>query len=104
MTDSFKETYHIESFFWVVNKKLIQSDVYKDFWNSCTILENKNQIIKNYEMGFANLFINHGYKCPIIYSNKTSFKKIKLSFKENSLENLEQKEVLIFLGLNNKEI
>ena len=91
MTDSFKETYHIESFFWVVNKKLIQSDVYKDFWNSCTILENKNQIIKNYEMGFANLFINHGYKCSTYIPIKQVLKKIKLSFKENSLENLEQK-------------
>lgn len=91
MTDSFKETYHIESFFWVVNKELIQSDVYKDFWNSCTILENKNQIIKNYEMGFANLFINHGYKCSTYIPIKQVLKKIKLSFKENSLENLEQK-------------
>lgn len=91
MTDSFKQTYHIESFFWVVNKELIQSDVYKDFWNSCTILEDKNQIIKNYEMGFANLFINHGYKCSTYIPIKQVLKKIKLSFKENSLENLEQK-------------
>ncbi|WP_170144467.1 rhamnan synthesis F family protein [Aliarcobacter cryaerophilus] len=91
MTDSFKQTYHIESFFWVVNQKLIQSDVYKDFWNSCTILEDKNQIIKNYEMGFANLFINHGYKCSAYIPIKKVLQKLKSSFKENSLENLEQK-------------
>ena len=42
-------------------------------------------------MGFANLFINHGYKCSTYIPIKQVLKKIKLSFKENSLENLEQK-------------
>lgn len=42
-------------------------------------------------MGFANLFINHGYKCSTYIPIKQVLKKIKLSLKENSLENLEQK-------------
>lgn len=91
LTDSLKQTYHLESFFLVVNKNLLQSDIYRYFWNNCTILENKNEIISKYEMGFTTLFLNHGYKCSAYIQINKVLKKIKNSFKENSSENLEQK-------------
>ncbi len=91
LTDSFKQTYHIESFFWVVNQRLLQSKVYEDFWNQCQILNDKSQIIQKYEMGFAPLFSKHGFKCSAYIPLQKILQKIDLSYRKNSIENLEQK-------------
>lgn len=91
LTDSFKQTYHIESFFWVVNQRLLQSKVYEDFWNQCQILNDKSQIIQKYEMGFAPLFLKHGFKCSAYIPLQKILQKIDLSYRKNSVENLEQK-------------
>lgn len=91
LTDSLKQAYHIESFFWVVNQRLLQSQIYKDFWDECQILHDKSQIIQKYEMGFAPLFLKHGFKCSAYIPLQKILEKLDLAYLKNSVENLEQK-------------
>ncbi|MBA3026534.1 MAG: hypothetical protein FP820_09005, partial [Sulfurimonas sp.] len=91
LTDSFKQTYHLESFFWVVHQRLLKSQVYENFWNECQILSDKSEIIQKYEMGFVPYFVKYGFKCSAYIPLQTILQKINLLDSKNGAENLEHK-------------
>lgn len=91
LTDSYKQTYHLESFFWVVNKKLLQSKAYEEFWNQCKILDDKSEIIREYEMGFAPFFMKHGFSCSAYIEQKKVLEKLNSFYPNSRVENLEHK-------------
>lgn len=62
LSDSYMVRYHIQSFFWVFNKKIIHSKFYSSFWNNCTAIDNKNLLIHTYEVGFTPLLIKNNFK------------------------------------------
>ncbi len=91
LTDSFKQTYHIESFFWIVNTKLIQSKIYEFFWNQCKILKDKSEIIAKYEIGFAPLFMKHSFSCGAYISLQKVLSQVDLFYCASALEDLSQR-------------
>lgn len=62
LSDNTQFWYHLQSFFLVFNKRLIQSPVFKDFWDKVEYLEDKMQIIMRYELGLTATFQHHGFK------------------------------------------
>lgn len=48
-----KKENHIQSWFLLLKKNVVNSDLFDDFISSVTHLEDKNQIIKLYEIGFT---------------------------------------------------
>lgn len=81
LSDSYYLSYHIQSFFWVFNKKIIKSKFYKTFWNKCTDLKDKGLIIKNYEMSFTSSVLKRNYKVSAYTKIKDLYTKIKKSYK-----------------------
>lgn len=60
-TKSKKEP-HIQSYFLVLKKVVWSSEVFKNFINSITKEEKKNDIIKKYEIGLSRLLNENGFK------------------------------------------
>jgi len=62
LTSSIQKDFHIQSFFLFFNKKLINSKLYKKFWEDIDFTLEKGQIIDNYEIGLTRLIQKHNYK------------------------------------------
>ena len=74
VTDNTDMGYHIQSYFMLVKKPVLQSDTFKNFWNNVTILNDKDEIIKYYEIGFSQSLIHAGFNPGI----STQFHPTKL--------------------------
>jgi hypothetical protein len=83
LSDSYRIQYHIQSFFWVFNKKLLRSCFYNNFWNNCTALGDKGKIIREYEVGFTSLLQKNNFKI-------SAYNKVEsiYNFVRNKFENL----------------
>lgn len=83
---SFECKKHLQSFFLVFNKKIIDSNFLFDFFSKVIPLNSKNEIIKNYEIGLstslinANFCLNSYIKYPLIINRFIVFYKAMSSF------------------------
>ncbi len=77
---------HLQSYFLVFNKKIINSDVFKSFFRNVKHEDNKQNIIENYEIALTPEFVNQGFKMD-------SF--IKKIFEDNPTIHMEYSDFLI---------
>lgn len=88
MTDSIEINYHLQSYFIIYNKQILESKAFAKFWDSVKLFSNdqkafKQIIINEYEVGGSQLFMRLGYKLGAAFS----FKKIsRLAWREFSKE------------------
>ncbi|MDD2780471.1 rhamnan synthesis F family protein [Sulfuricurvum sp.] len=61
LADSYNIQYHIQSYFWVFEQKIVKSYFYNLFWNTCRVIENKQKIIDSYELECAKKAIKAGF-------------------------------------------
>jgi lipopolysaccharide biosynthesis protein len=54
--------YHLQSYFLVFRKSVVQSEIFDKFWSEMKIIENKSEIIQNYEVGLSQQLIQAGFK------------------------------------------
>lgn len=80
LNDSYYLNYHIQSFFWVFNKKIIKSGFYNTFWNECTDLKDKGKIISNYERVFTSKVLNNNFKISSYIKMKNIDNELKSSY------------------------
>ncbi len=66
MTDNYEIAYHLQSYFLVFKKNIVNSEVFKEFWNEVKIESNKHDIIKKYKVGLSQCLISVGFK-PCAY-------------------------------------
>jgi lipopolysaccharide biosynthesis protein len=62
MTDSYEIAYHLQSYFLVFKKRVLQSPAFRDFWDSVSVLESKDDVIRKYEVGMSQVLISAGFK------------------------------------------
>ncbi|MBN2824421.1 MAG: hypothetical protein JXQ76_03775 [Campylobacterales bacterium] len=68
MTHGFKHHYHLQSYFVLFKPKVVQSMAFKAFWDGVKILEDKKKIIRNYEIGMSQYFLDKGFHLGV-YAN-----------------------------------
>jgi len=61
ITESNLVAYHIQSYFIVFRKKLIDSLLFYKSWDNIEILEDKSEIIEKYEIGLSQLYIQNDF-------------------------------------------
>jgi len=59
ITASKSIAYHVQSYFMVYRKNLLQSVEFLEFWKNVDILENKTDIVREYEVGSSVCFYKH---------------------------------------------
>ena len=62
ITDSYEKKYHIQSYFFVINQKLLSSKEFENFWNKFKLYNNRLNVVKKYELGFSQYLIRKGFK------------------------------------------
>lgn len=62
ITESWEHAYHIQSYFIVFNSKIIHSNFFKNFWNRVRFFQNKNLVIRLYEIGLSQNALQFGFK------------------------------------------
>ncbi|MCB1192166.1 MAG: hypothetical protein H7A23_08685 [Leptospiraceae bacterium] len=64
LTDSFENRYHAQSYFLVFSQKIIQSEFFKNFWNSVKYYPNalKSRIIQQYEIGLSRGALKNNFQ------------------------------------------
>ena len=65
ITDNTDISYHLQSYFLVFKKSVIQSDTFKSFWEQVKVLHNKNNIIEKYEVGLTTHLQKNGFKSAV---------------------------------------
>ena len=66
LTDSYQIGYHLQSYFLLYNRKVVDNPCFRDFWNSVQLIDpktpdSKRLIIRNYEVGGSQFFVDKGY-------------------------------------------
>lgn len=61
MSANSRPRFHLQSFFLVFKNNLINSEIFKSFWNDAKVLENKDQIVFDYEVGLSQKLIAAGF-------------------------------------------
>jgi len=68
-TDSHEFTYHLQSYWVVLSRKVFISDALKNFMASVKKQENVQQVILNYELGITKNLIEAGFKAAALIPN-----------------------------------
>lgn len=62
VTDSNEITYHLQSYFLVFSKSLVQHHLFMKFWKKIYSLKNRLNIVQYYELGLSTYFLKKGFK------------------------------------------
>jgi rhamnosyltransferase len=62
MTDNYEIAYHLQSYFLVFKKRVIDSTAFKAFWDSVQIEQRKTEVIKKYEVGLTQQLLATGFR------------------------------------------
>jgi rhamnosyltransferase len=77
---------HLQSYFLVFNKKIINSEIFRNFFRNVKYEDNKKNIVENYEIALTSDFVDADFKMD-------SF--IKKIFEKNPTINMKSSDFLI---------
>jgi len=99
ITDNTDMGYHIQSYFMLIKKPVLQSTVFLNFWKDVEILHNKDEIIKRYEVGFSQLLIKAGFIAKSsTYFQPSSMQKFSIFISKFTPKKIMKKLKSLFLG------
>jgi len=70
VTESNEICHHLQSYFLVFKKKILNSDIFINFWHNVKTFRNKKDVIRNYEIELTRILITAGFK-PACYVHMT---------------------------------
>jgi lipopolysaccharide biosynthesis protein len=62
MTDSREISYHLQSYFLYFKSTIIKSSAWLKFWNDFKLIDDKQQIISDYEIGLSQFMLKNNFK------------------------------------------
>ena len=70
LTANAEPFFHIQSFFLVIGKKLLNDQRFKNFFGNLWNLPTKDMVIDFYEKRFANLVMNLGFETEVLFDTR----------------------------------
>ena len=99
ITDNTDFSYHLQSYFIVFKKNVIQSSSFKSFWEQVKVLHNKDDIIQQYEIGLTKTLLANGLSSSIYTKfNPTNMQKITIFLKKFTPSKIINKITAILSG------
>ncbi|TDG12760.1 hypothetical protein E2F43_14425 [Seongchinamella unica] len=62
ITESFDFAHHLQSYFLVFKRTVLNSSAFAEFWSSLDLIDDKNEIIRRYEVGLSQVLTSCGFK------------------------------------------
>ena len=72
ITDNTDISYHLQSYFLVFKKNVIQSDTFKTFWKQVKVLKSKDDIIGKYEIGLTKFLLDSRFSSAVYVNFKAT--------------------------------
>lgn len=86
MTEGKEISYHLQSYFIVCKKNILNSEAFRLFWNDVEVLNDKRMIIEKYEIGFSENLFKSGFTASVYVDYEPSFMdKMKIKLKRITL-------------------
>ena len=70
LTDNDEFGLHLQTYFMVFRRQVIQDARFMDFWRSVLPLKDKQQVIQNYEIGLTRRLEEHGFKWKAVFAQE----------------------------------
>ena len=81
MTDSHEHKYHLQSYFMIYSRKALNHELFKSFWDSLVIYENKYKLIREFEINYSARLIESNLRVSSFCSvNKKEVNKNPLHY------------------------
>lgn len=97
MTENYEQSYHLQSYFLVFRKSILQSDAFENFWENVDILSKKEDIIQEYEIGLSRHLLQHAFKLDAYSKIRISLKdKLLLQVQTLTFEKIKRKLISLF--------
>ena len=86
LTDNDEISPHLQSYFLILHKNVIQSDCFAQFWKSLLAYTDKDQIIRSYEIGLTIWLKQNGFTCKCLYPQSEVFSRYRESIPQDDFE------------------
>lgn len=98
ITDSYAISYHLQSYFLLLNKKAFNNAEFKLFWQRFRFTSNKTYVVYNYEIGLSQVLLKGGCKLRAlcIYSEISSIYFGKKNNYKNLSRNYSYDQSIVF--------
>ena len=63
ITDSWEDSWHLHSYFLVLNQTALRSAFFEEFWGDFRYIKQKSNVINSYEIGFSGRAREAGLRC-----------------------------------------
>ncbi len=84
--------YHLQSYFLLFKKNLLNASAFKDFWHNVQVLHSKDEIIEQYEAGLTSYFQDQGFNPAVAIDYKVpKLKRISILLQKLSFANIFRK-------------
>ncbi|MBS4067304.1 MAG: methyltransferase domain-containing protein [Sulfurimonas sp.] len=83
ITECFQMEPHIQSYFFVFRKRVIESEAFALFWKSVIPFKNKHQVVLNYELGLSQWLMECGFKAEVCFNFVNISENCKTRIKDN---------------------
>ena len=63
---------HLQSWFFVMRRPVLESSAFTEFWNSVVPLDQKDDIVDRYEIGMSQHFQDAGFRMAALYDGRSA--------------------------------
>jgi lipopolysaccharide biosynthesis protein len=67
ITDSWELRYHLQSYFMLFHAEVLQNQAFNEFWKSLAYVNNKQYVVRVYEVGLTKLLLNSRLRCKALF-------------------------------------
>jgi lipopolysaccharide biosynthesis protein len=72
ITDSWDRRYHLQSYFLLIRRPVLESPHFREFWARVRYVQSKRWVVRRYEVGFTQAMIQAGFRCSALYPHRTA--------------------------------
>ena len=66
-TDNWQHRYHLQSYFLVAGRAALESAAWKRFWGGMRLVQSRDYVIQNYEIGMTGAMMRGGLRCAALW-------------------------------------
>jgi lipopolysaccharide biosynthesis protein len=67
ITDSWELRYHLQSYFMLFHAEVLQNNAFIEFWKNLAYVNNKQYVVRVYEVGLTKLLLNSRLRCKALF-------------------------------------